>query len=154
MGQLDSLDWKIVNELQEDASLSAAEIGERVGLSANACWRRIKQLESSGVIEKRVALLDPDTVGLGLTVFVLLRTSEHNQEWLDRFASNVRNIPEVVEFYRMSGDVDYLIKILVPDVRGYDRVYKKLIQSAPLTDVSASFAMERIKFTTAVPTPV
>ena len=147
----DRKDRAILRSLQRDASTSIAAVADEVGLSQNACWRRIKQLEDAGVITKRVALLDPVTLGVGVTVFVSVRTNEHNAEWLERFAAGIVDIPEVVEFYRMSGDVDYLLKLLVSDIADYDRVYKKIIAGTPLADVSSSFAMERIKYTTEVP---
>jgi Lrp/AsnC family transcriptional regulator len=149
----DRKDREILDILQDDASRSVAQVAERIGLSQNACWRRIKLLESDGVITRRVALVDAATVGVGITVFVSVRTSEHSAEWLARFAANVVDIPEVVEFYRMSGEVDYLLKLLVADIADYDRVYKKLINRITLSDVSSSFAMERIKHTTRVPIP-
>ena len=149
----DRKDRQILQALQEDASQPVAEIADRVGLSQNACWRRIKLLEAEGVITGRVALVDPTAVGVGVTVFVSVRTSEHSAEWLSGFAASVVDIPEVVEFYRMSGDIDYLLKILVKDIDDYDRVYKKLIAGTTLSDVSSSFAMERIKSTTCVPIP-
>jgi Lrp/AsnC family transcriptional regulator len=151
--EIDSIDRRILEELQRDASRSIEQIARAVGLSQNPCWRRIKRLESEGVIERRVALVDPARLGMGVTVFVSVRTSHHNDEWLSRFAEGVRAIPEVVEFYRMSGDVDYLLKILVRDIADYDRIYKRLIRVADLDDVSSSFAMERIKSTTVVPLP-
>ena len=122
-----------------------------LGLSTNACWRRIKRLEESGVIRARVALLDERTLGLKLTVFVAVKTNEHNDAWLRKFARGIKELPEVVEFYRMSGDTDYLLKIVAQDIDDYDRVYKKLISVAPMHDVSSSFAMERIKSSTALP---
>lgn len=148
---MDDIDKKILSCLQEDTSLPVGEIAERVGLSATPCWRRIRNLEESGVIQQRVALLNPEKLNLGVTVFVGVKTSQHNYEWLERFAKAVESIDEVVEFYRMSGDTDYLLRIVVPDIAGYDAVYKRLIQTADLSDVSSSFAMERIKFTTALP---
>ena len=151
MEQFDSIDRDILGELQRDSSRSIQEIASAVGLSQNPCWRRIKRLEAAGVIVARVALLDPDKLGVGITVFVSIRTSQHNEAWLERFAGGVMEIPEVVELYRMSGDVDYLLKVLVSDIAEYDRVYKKLIEVAELNDVSSSFAMERIKCTTAIP---
>jgi Lrp/AsnC family transcriptional regulator len=151
--QFDAIDRKILGELQRDASRPIGEIAATANLSANACWRRIKRLEEEGVISGRVALLDPVALGLQVTVFVAVKTSDHSEEWLERFAKGVNDIPEVVEFYRMSGDVDYLLKILVPDIASYDRVYRQLIKTAPLFDVSSSFAMERIKSTTALPLP-
>jgi Lrp/AsnC family transcriptional regulator len=151
MEDIDSIDRAILAELQRDASRSIQEIARAVGLSQNPCWRRIKRLEASGVIERRVAILDPVKLGVGTTVFVSVRTSQHNEAWLERFASGVMEIPEVVELYRMSGEIDYLLKVLVADIAEYDRIYKELIQVAELNDVSSSFAMERIKCTTAVP---
>jgi Lrp/AsnC family transcriptional regulator len=151
MGDFDRFDRKILHSLQDDASLSNAELAERVGLSPNACWRRVKRLEADGVIRKRVALLRERSVGLGVTVFVSVKTREHSADWLTGFARGVDDLPEVVEFYRMSGDTDYLLKIVVKDIEDYDRVYQKLISVAPLHDVSSSFAMERIKSSTALP---
>lgn len=148
---LDRLDLRILDLLQEDAGLSNAEIAERVGLSANACWRRTRRLEERGVIRKRVALLSQEKLALNVTVFVGIKTNEHNDRWLKKFAEGVSAIPEVVEFYRMSGETDYMLKIVVRDIADYDRVYKRLIGVVPLHDVSSSFAMERIKSTTALP---
>jgi Lrp/AsnC family transcriptional regulator len=151
MVDIDRLDVKILSELQEDASLTNAELAERVGLSANACWRRTRRLEERGIIRKQVALLSQDALGLGVTVFVAIRTDQHNEEWLKMFSDGVKSLPEVVEFYRMSGDTDYLLKVVVRDIADYDRVYKKLVGVTSLHDVSSSFAMERIKSTTALP---
>jgi Lrp/AsnC family transcriptional regulator len=148
---MDRIDKKILDCLQNDATLPVGDIAARVGLSATPCWRRIRNLEKAGVIQRRVALLDPEKLNLGITVFVALKTSQHNYEWLENFAKVVSEIDEVVEFYRMSGDTDYLLRIVVPDIAGYDAVYKRLIQVADLSDVSSSFAMERIKYTTALP---
>ena len=148
---MDRIDKKILDCLQTDATLPVGDIAERVGLSATPCWRRIRNLEKAGIIQRRVALLDPEKLNLGITVFVALKTSQHNYEWLENFANAVSGIDEVVEFYRMSGDTDYLLRIVVPDIAGYDAVYKRLIQAADLSDVSSSFAMERIKYTTALP---
>ncbi len=150
---LDSLDVAILRELQTDASRSVQEIADVVGLSQNPCWRRIKRLEAAGVIQGRVAILDPRRLGGGLTVFVSIRTNRHNDEWLERFAEGVTRIPEIVEIHRMSGDVDYLLKVIARDIGDYDRIYKKLISVADLSDVSSSFAMESIKSTTAIPLP-
>lgn len=152
-GGLDGIDLRILAILQENAERSISEIAEAIHLSQNACWRRIRQLEEQGYILKRVALLDAVKLGAGMTVFVMVRAGEHSQEWLERFAEAVRKIPEIVEFYRMTGEVDYLIKIRVADIAGYDRVYKQLIRSARLTDVSGAFAMEELKHTTAIPLP-
>ncbi len=148
---MDEMDLKILELLQEDASLTVAQVAERIGLSATPCWRRIQKLEEEGVIRKRVALLDARKLNVGVTVFIAVKTNQHNAEWLQRFAAVVAEIPEVVEFYRMSGEVDYLLRVVVPDIAGYDAVYKKLIERIELTDVSSSFAMEQIKFTTALP---
>ncbi len=148
---MDRIDKKILDCLQKDATLSVADLAAHVGLSPTPCWRRIRNLEETGVIQRRVALLDPEKLNLGITVFVSLKTAHHTYEWLKNFAEVVSKIDEVVEFYRMSGDTDYLLRIVVPDIAGYDAVYKRLIQAADLSDVSSSFAMERIKYTTALP---
>ncbi|WP_296678359.1 Lrp/AsnC family transcriptional regulator [Novosphingobium sp.] len=153
--QIDSLDWAILRELQNDASLPVHAIGERIGLSHNACWRRIKRLEESGVIARRVALLDPEKVGLGTTVFVAIRTNRHDPGWLDAFSRAIASIDEIAECHRMAGDVDYLLKLSVRDIAHYDRIYRKLIAAVPdLADVSSSFSMERMKASTALPRPV
>jgi Lrp/AsnC family transcriptional regulator len=152
--QLDTLDVKILAALQADASRSIAAIAEEVNLSQNACWRRIKLLEEAGVIRGRVALLDAQQLGCGVTVFVRLSAGEHSEGWLTAFAEKIRAMPEVVEFYRLSGDVDYLIKLQVRDIAAYDRAYKALIRAAPLRDVSAAFAMEELKHTHALPLPL
>ena len=153
MTPLDALDVKILASLQADASRPIAEIAEAVHLSQNACWRRIKRLEDDGVIVKRVALLDAEKLGVGVTVFVSVRAGEHTEKWLESFTAAVRKIPEVVEFYRMAGEVDYLLKLQVENIAAYDRVYKSLIRSAKLMDVSAAFAMEEMKRTTELPLP-
>jgi Lrp/AsnC family transcriptional regulator len=148
---MDAIDRKILALLQDDASLSVAEISNRVGLSSTPCWKRIQRLEDEGVIQKRVALVDQDKLGLGITVFVSIETGDHSQEWLARFAETVGAMPEVMEFYRMAGDVDYMLRVVVPDIAGYDGFYKRLIASVPLKNVTSRFAMERIKSTTALP---
>lgn len=148
---MDEFDKKILTLLQEDAGLSNAEVAERVGLSPTPCWRRIRNMEEAGIIRRRVAVLDRAKLNVGVTVFVSVRTNQHNQEWLDRFAQVVGGIPEVVEFYRMAGDVDYLLRVVVPDIAAYDDVYKRLIAQIDLFDVSSTFAMEELKWTTAVP---
>jgi len=148
---MDSIDKKILTCLQDDASLSIAEISDRVNLSQTPCWRRIQNLEKTGVIKKRVAILDRHNVNVGVTVFVSLKTRHHNREWLEKFARAVKDLPEVVEFYRMSGDVDYQLKVVVPDIAAYDAVYKRLIEKIDLDDVSSTFAMEEIKCETALP---
>jgi Lrp/AsnC family transcriptional regulator len=148
---MDAIDRKILSVLQEDAALSVAEIGSRVGLSSTPCWKRIQRLESDGVITRRVALIDPAKVGLGITVFVSIETGDHSQAWLARFAETVGAMPEVMEFYRMAGDVDYMLRVVVPDIAGYDAFYKKLISTVPLKNVTSRFAMEKIKSTTSLP---
>ena len=148
---MDDFDTKILGLLQRDATLPVAEIAEKVGLSTTPCWRRIQKLEAAGVIRARVALLDGAMLNAGVTVFVSVRTSRHDREWLEAFAAVVSAIPEVVEFYRMSGEIDYLLRIVVPDIAAYDAVYKRLIERVTLADVSSSFAMEQIKYTTALP---
>ncbi len=150
---MDAIDRKILNLLQRDATLSIAEIGERVGLSQTPCWKRIQRLEANGIIEKRVALLDPEKIGLGLTVFVSVEAPDHSTAWLARFAELVSAMPEVLEFYRMAGDVDYMLRVVVPDMRAYDAFYKRLIAAAPLKNVTSRFAMERVKSTTILPFP-
>jgi Lrp/AsnC family transcriptional regulator len=148
---MDAIDRKILAVVQEDASLSVAEIGQRVGLSSTPCWKRLQRLEADGVIMRRVALIDPEKIGLGITVFVSIETGDHSQDWLKRFAETVGGMPEVMEFYRMAGDVDYMLRVVVPDIQGYDGFYKKLIATVPLKNVTSRFAMERIKSTTALP---
>ena len=149
--ELDALDLKILRLLQEDASLSIAEISERIGLSQTPCWKRLRRLETSGILKKRVALIDPRALGLRLTVLLTVRTIHHDAEWLSTFAEGVAALPEVVGFWRLSGERDYLLKVLVRDMEDYDCFYKRLIRIAPLADVSSSFVMEEIKSTTAIP---
>jgi Lrp/AsnC family transcriptional regulator len=148
---LDDMDIKILRILQEDCTVPVAEIGKRVGLSTTPCWRRIQRLEEEGVIKKRVALIEPSAVNAGVTVFVAITTNQHTREWLERFHAAIVDFPEVVEFYRMSGQVDYMLRVVVPDIAAYDAFYKRLIGRIELSDVSSSFAMEQIKFTTSLP---
>jgi len=148
---MDEIDRRILRVLQDSADLPVAEVAEKVGLSASPCWRRIQKLEAEGVIERRVALLDPEKMNVGVTVFVAIRTSQHDEKWLRDFAERVTRIPEVVELYRMSGEIDYMMRVVVPDIKAYDTVYKRLIAAVPLFDVSSSFAMETLKYTTALP---
>jgi Lrp/AsnC family transcriptional regulator len=150
---MDSIDYKILRSLQEDASISIAELADRVGLSQTPCWKRIQRLEANGVIAKRVALISPEKVGLGLTVFVSIETSDHSGEWLERFAEFVSAMPEVMEFYRMAGDVDYMLRVVVSDMAAYDMFYKRLIGAIPLKNVTSRFAMQRVKSTTAYAIP-
>ncbi|MFN4183779.1 MAG: Lrp/AsnC family transcriptional regulator [Hyphomonas sp.] len=151
MEKIDETDRAILRALQADGSASLEMISELASISVNTCWRRVKRLEESGVLAKRVALIDPDKVGLSQTVFVAIRTRDHSAAWLARFSGAVRSIPEVIEFYRMAGDVDYLLKVQVGSVADYDRVYKALIARVDLADVSATFAMECLKNTTELP---
>ena len=148
---LDDMDIKILRILQVDCTRPVADIGKEVGLSTTPCWRRIQKLEEAGIIRGRVALLDAHVVNVGTTVFVTLKTGNHSDAWFQRFVRAVRDIPEVTEIHRMSGDVDYLIRIVVPDIDAYDVVYKRLIAAVDFQDVSASFALETIKHTTALP---
>ncbi len=148
---MDRLDRKILRLLQEDTTLAVADIAKKVGLSTTPCWRRIQKLDEDKVIRRRVALLDPAKVNANVTVFISIRTNSHSVEWLRRFSEVIADFPEVVEFYRMSGDVDYLLRVVVPDIAAYDAFYKRLIQKIEIRDVSSSFAMERIKYTTELP---
>lgn len=148
---MDDKDRRILVELQRDAGLGIEELAERVHLSRNACWRRVKQLEEKGVIRGRVALLDPAKLNLGLMAFIAIRTSKHDQAWLDRFSTAVKDIPEIIGVYRTTGETDYMLQAMVPDVAGYDRLYKRLIARVPLTDVSSFFVMEKVKETTELP---
>lgn len=146
---MDATDTKILMLLQEDASISIAELAQKVNLSQTPCWKRVQRLEATGVIQRRVALVDPEKVGLGLTVFVSIEISDHSVEWLERFADFVSAMPEVMEFYRMAGDVDYMLRVVVPDMTSYDGFYKRLIEAIPLKKVTSRFAMQRVKATTA-----
>jgi len=148
---MDRIDRKILALLQSDTTLPVAVVAERVGLSPSPCWRRIQKLEAEGFIRARVALLDAAKMNVGVTVFAAVRTNQHDVAWLEKFAKAVSDLPEVVEFYRMTGDIDYLLRIVVPDIAAYDAVYKRLIRRIALFDVSSSFAMETIKYTTALP---
>ena len=151
MNALDRFDYAILAALQTDGTLSVAALSEKVGLSSTPCWKRVKRLEEDGYIENRVAIVNRQKVGLPVTVFVSIKTTEHDEKWLNRFAAAVVALPEVLEFHRMSGNVDYLLKVVTTDIGGYDRFYKKLIKAANLTGVSSAFSMEQIKFTTALP---
>ncbi len=148
---MDRIDKRILTLLQQDATTPVAEIGKKVGLSTTPCWRRIQKLEEDGVIKKRVAVLDPQSVNAKVTVFVSVRTNSHNAEWLKRFSEVTSEFPEVVELYRMSGDIDYLLRVVVPDIGAYDAFYQRLISKIDITDVSSSFAMEQMKYTTELP---
>lgn len=148
---MDRLDRKILRLIQEDSTLAVADIGKKVGLSTTPCWRRIQKMEEEGIIQRRVALLDPEKVNANVTVFVAIRTNTHSVEWLKRFSEVIADFPEVLEFYRMSGEVDYLLRVVVPDIAAYDAFYKRLIAKIEIRDVSSSFAMEQIKFSTQLP---
>lgn len=150
---MDRTDLKILAILQEDASLPVAEVASRVNLSQTPCWRRIQKLEAQGVIERRVAILDPDSIGLGLSVFVEIEAADHSPEWLGTFAGTVAAMPQVMEVYRMAGDVDYMLRVVVADMQSYDAFYKKLIGTVALKNVTSRFAMEKIKSVTALPVP-
>lgn len=149
--KLDSKDRRILEILQEDADIQIAELAQLVGLSQTPCWRRIQRLKEQGVITKTVTLVNPQMVNVGVTVFVAVRTSMHTNAWFEQFKAVIQVIPEVVEFYRMSGEIDYLLRVVVPDIAAYDKVYKRLTADTNLQDVSSSFSMEEIKFTTALP---
>lgn len=148
---IDDTDRRILSALQRDASQSLETLGQAVNLSRNACWRRIRTLEDAGVIKSRVVLLDAEKLGLGLSVFMQIRTNAHAPDWLDRFSKATKDMPEVLGVYRMTGDLDYLIRARVADMADYDRLYQRLIRKVPLSDVSASFVMEEIKETTELP---
>ena len=150
---MDRLDRKILRLLQEDATLAVADVAKKVGLSTTPCWRRIQKLEEEGVIKRRVAILDHEKVNVRVTVFVSIRTNSHSHEWLRRFSEVIQEFPEVVEFYRMSGDVDYLLRVAVGSMADYDDFYRRLIAEVPLKNVTSRFAMERVKTTTAYPLP-
>ncbi|MEO6919988.1 MAG: Lrp/AsnC family transcriptional regulator [Collimonas sp.] len=148
---LDKFDHAILSALQIDGSLSVAALSEKIGLSSTPCWKRLKRLEDDGYIERRVAIINRDKIGLPVTVFVSMRTGQHDEKWLAKFAAAVMGLPEVQEFHRMSGDVDYLLKVVTTDIQGYDAFYKKLIKLTQLHSVSSAFSMEQIKSTTALP---
>ena len=149
--KLDAIDRRLLEMLQLNCDIPVAELAAAVQLSTTPCWRRVQRMKEAGVITAHVALVDPKSVNVGVTVFVNVKTSQHTQAWFDQFNATVDSIPEVVEFYRMSGDIDYLLRIVVPDIAAYDGVYKRLIAGTQLFDVSSSFAMEQLKFTTALP---
>jgi Lrp/AsnC family transcriptional regulator len=148
---LDKIDIELLDALQRDATLSMAQLGEHVGLSATPCWKRVKRLQDEGYITARLVVLDRKKLGLPVTVFVSVRTTQHDEAWLARFAAIVTAMPEVMEFHRMSGDVDYMLKVVTSSIDGYDRFYKKLIRQVGLSGVSSAFSMEQIKSTTVLP---
>ena len=148
---MDAIDRKILSILQTNAGLAINDIAARVGLSQTPCWKRIQKMEQTGVIKARVAILDARKLNLGLTVFVILRTSQHDEAWLQKFARAVKEMPEITAIWRMAGDIDYLLRVVVKDIDAYDAFYKRLIKRIPLNDVSSTFVMEEIKYTTALP---
>lgn len=151
---MDAIDRKILTIMQQDANIAIAELADQVGLSQTPCWKRLQKLEASGIILKRVALVSPEKIGLGLTVFVQIETGDHSGPWLENFAQALSKMPEVMELYRMAGDVDYMLRVVVADMAAYDAFYKRMITTVPLKNVTSRFAMERIKSTTALPVPV
>ena len=151
MMTIDEIDRRILGQLQKTADIGLEALGEKVGLSRNACWRRIRALDEAGAIKSRVAILDADQLDLGLSVFIAIKTDHHDPDWLAAFARTSREIPEILGAYRMTGDMDYLVRARVADVAAYDRLYQHIIQKIELADVSASFVMEEIKDTTALP---
>ena len=151
MSSIDDIGRKLLAELQRNSDLPLEELGNRVGLSRNACWRRIRALEAEGIVRRRVALLDPTKIGLGLEVFMQIKAASHDAQWLEKFARATHAIPEIIGTYRMTGDLDYLIRARVTDMADYDRLYQTLIARVPMGDVSASFVMEEIKNTTELP---
>ncbi len=148
---MDRIDLKLLAILQQDSTQSIAQMADQVGLSQTPCWKRIQRLEADGVIERRVALLSPEKLGLGLTVFVSIEAGDHSPAWLARFAAAVQGLPEVVEVHRMAGDIDYMLRVVTRDIAAYDGFYKRLIASVPIKNVSSRFSMERVKSTTALP---
>jgi Lrp/AsnC family transcriptional regulator len=148
---MDDIDRKLIALLQEDATLSVAQMADRVALSPTPCWRRIQKLEAAGVIRRRVALVDPEAIGMGLSVFVAVEAGAHTPEWLERFSETLESMPEVMEVFRMAGEVDYMLRVVVADMAEFDTFYKRLIAIAPLKNVTSRFSMERIKYTTAYP---
>lgn len=148
---MDEIDRKLLALLQQDCTLSIAEMADRVGLSPTPCWKRIQKLEAAGIVLRRVALVDAARVGMGLSVFVAIEAGTHSPKWLERFAAEVEAMPEVLEFHRMAGDVDYMLRVVAADMAEYDAFYKRLIAIVPLKNVTSRFTMERIKSTTAVP---
>ena len=148
---MDVFDKKILGILQRDCTLPVSQVAEQVGLSTTPCWRRIQAMEKAGVIKSRVAIVDPEKINVGLAVFVMVKTNQHNPDWLEKFSRSITEFPEIIEFYRLSGDIDYLLKIVVPDMKAFDKFYKRLITQADFSDISSSFAMEELKNTTRLP---
>lgn len=151
MDDLDLIDRKIIAELMHDATLPVAQIADKVGLSQTPCWKRIQKLEGNGILTGRVALADPGRIGFGLTVFVGIEAPDHSAEWRETFARTAGGFPEIMEIYRMAGEMDYLLRVSVPDMAAFDNLYKRLTDAVPIKNVTSHFAMERMKFTTAYP---
>lgn len=151
---IDKTDSKILYYLQQDAAMTIKEVAEKVHLSPTPCWKRIQRMEQQGIIRARVALLDPEKVNAGVTVFIAVKTDQHNTTWSEKFASEMSAFPEIVEIYRMSGEVDYLLRAVVSDIPAFDALYKKIIARIALSNVTSTFAMEQIKYTTALPVTV
>ncbi|WP_435235685.1 Lrp/AsnC family transcriptional regulator [Psychromonas sp. PT13] len=150
--KLDKIDRIILSTLQNDCTISLNDLAEKVNLTTTPCWKRIKRLEDEGVISKRVALLNPEKLGLLFTAFVLLKTNDHSHEWYNHFVETVSIFPEIIEFYRMAGEYDYMMKVQVEDMKHFDSFYKKLVNSVPgIANVTSTFAMEPLKYTTALP---
>ncbi len=150
---MDEIDRKLLALLQEDATLAMAQLADQVGLSATPVWKRVQKLEAAGVIARRVALVEPERIGVGLIVFVAIEAPEHSPEWLAGFARAVGAMPEVMEAYRMAGEIDYMLRVAVPDMAEFDAFYKRLVTAVPLKNVTSRFSMERLKHTTAYPLP-
>ena len=148
---MDETDRKILRILQIDSSLPVSDVALQVGLSASPCWKRINRLQNEGIIKRKIAVLDAETLGLGLTAYVSIRTGEHSSAWLKDFSDTVTKMPEVMEFHRMAGDVDYMLKVMVPDISAFDAFYKRLISTSSIHEVTSRFSMETIKDTTALP---
>ncbi|OBU14836.1 transcriptional regulator [Photobacterium aquimaris] len=152
MAVLDSVDRTLLRLLQDDATMPLAELADAVNLTTTPCWKRLKRLEEDGILRQRVALLDPVKLGIAFTAFVQIKTSNHSQDWFNNFVATVTDFPEVMEFYRMAGEYDYMMKVQVADMQAFDNLYKKLVASvADLTNVTSTFAMEPLKYTTALP---
>ncbi len=148
---LDAMDIKILELLQKDCTMAVADVGKAVGLSTTPCWRRIQKLESDGVIHARVALINPKAINAGVTVFVAINTPDHNAQWLEKFNTVAQSFPEIVEAYRMSGEADFMLRVVVPDIERFDEFYRKFVARIDVRDLRSSFAMEQVKFTTAMP---
>ena len=151
MEPLDLIDRKIVAELMRDATLPVSQIADKVGLSQTPCWKRIQKLQDQGVLTARVALADPGKLGFGLTIFVGIEAPDHTADWREAFGKATRDMPQIMEVYRMAGEMDYLLRIAVPDMAAFDTLYKRLTDAVPIKNVTSHFAMERMKFTTAYP---